>query len=48
MVLEAGFSRNLAGLHYRFDCSVGQELGRNVANYVLSTAPGSHSPIPLD
>jgi hypothetical protein len=27
---------------------VGQELGRNVANYVLSVAPAGHSPIPLD
>jgi hypothetical protein len=31
-----------------FDCIVGQELGRNVANYVLSVAPAGHSPIPLD
>lgn len=48
MVLEAGLSRNYGGLHYKFDCTVGQELGRNVANYVLSVAPGPHSPIPLD
>ena len=47
-VAEAGLSRNYAGLHYLFDCRVGQELGRNVANYVLSVAPSSHSPIPLD
>lgn len=48
MVAEAGLSRNYGGLHYYFDCRVGQELGRNVANWVLSTAPESHSPIPLD
>jgi membrane-associated phospholipid phosphatase len=48
MTVEAGLSRNYAGFHYTFDCTVGQELGRNVANWVLSTAPGSHSPIPLD
>lgn len=48
MVIEAGLSRNYGGLHYKFDCRVGQELGRNVANWVLSVAPGAHSPIPLD
>lgn len=48
MIADAGLSRNYGGLHYKFDCRVGQELGRNVANYVLSTAPGSHSPVPLD
>jgi membrane-associated phospholipid phosphatase len=48
MVVEAGRSRNYGGLHYVFDCIVGQELGRNVANYVLSVAPAGHSPIPLD
>jgi PAP2 superfamily. len=48
MVTEAGLSRNYAGLHFKFDCRVGQELGRNVANYVLSVAVNSHSPIPLD
>lgn len=48
MVIEAGLSRNYGGLHYKFDCRVGQELGRNVASYVLSVAPGPHSPVPLD
>ena len=48
MVVEAGLSRNYGGLHYKFDCEVGQELGRQVANYVMQTAPGRHSPIPLD
>jgi membrane-associated phospholipid phosphatase len=48
MVVEAGLSRNYGGLHYGFDCKVGQELGRNVADYVLSVAPTGHNPIPLD
>jgi len=48
MVAEAGLSRNYSGLHYRFDCEVGQELGRNVANYVLGVAPIGHAAIPLD
>jgi membrane-associated phospholipid phosphatase len=48
MTLEAGLSRNYGGLHYKFDCEVGQELGRNVADYVMQVAPHSHQPIPLD
>jgi hypothetical protein len=48
MVLEAGQSRNYAGLHYQFDCAAGQELGRNVANWVLGMAPSGHASIPLD
>jgi len=47
MVVEAGESRILGGLHYRFDCEVGRQLGRRVAAYVLSTAPDGRSPIPL-
>ncbi len=35
MVEEAGVSRMYAGLHYRFDCTVGQELGRRVAEQAL-------------
>jgi len=48
MVVEAGESRIYGGLHYRFDCTVGQELGRQVAEYVLRVAPTGHEPIPLD
>ena len=48
MVTEAGISRNYAGFHYIFDCLAGQELGKNVANYVMSVAPTGHAPIPLD
>jgi membrane-associated phospholipid phosphatase len=48
MVEEAGLSRMYGGLHYRFDCEVGQELGRQVAAQVLRTAPRGHEVIPLD
>jgi len=48
MVLEAGLARVYGGLHYRFDCLVGQQLGRDVAGQVLRTAPTGHNPIPLD
>jgi hypothetical protein len=48
MIEQAGLSRMYAGLHYRFDCIVGQDLGRNVAMYVLSVAPRGREVIPLD
>jgi hypothetical protein len=48
MVVEAGLSRMYAKIHYRFDCEVGQELGRRVAAYALSQAVAGHEPIPLD
>lgn len=48
MVTEAGLSRNYGGLHYFFDCAAGQQLGRDVANWVLTVAPDDHSPILLD
>lgn len=48
MIEEAGLSRMYGGLHYRFDCEVGQELGRQVAGYVLELAVKGHAPIPLD
>jgi membrane-associated phospholipid phosphatase len=48
MVEEAGLARMYAGLHYRFDCLAGRELGRNVANYVMQVTSGGNSPIPLD
>jgi hypothetical protein len=34
-VVEAGNSRVWGGIHYPFDCTTGQELGRNVARYIL-------------
>jgi hypothetical protein len=35
MVTDAGLSRILAGIHYRFDVTVGQTLGRTVAEWAL-------------
>lgn len=35
-VEEAGLSRILAGIHYRFDITAGQDLGRSVAALALS------------
>ena len=35
MLVEAGFSRILGGLHFRFDVSAGQELGLNVGNRAI-------------
>lgn len=48
MAEEAGLARMYAGLHYRFDCEVGRDLGRKVAEHVMSATPGGHGLIPLD
>jgi len=48
MIEEAGLSRMYAGFHYRFDCEAGQELGRQVARYVLEVGADRHRGIPLD
>ena len=48
MIEEAGMSRIWAGLHYRFDCEAGQELGRQVARYVLEHGVNAHQAIPLN
>ena len=48
MIEEAGMSRIYAGLHYRFDLEAGQELGRQVARYVLENGANRRSAIPLD
>jgi len=48
MVVKAGLSRMYGGIHYRFDCEIGQDLGRKVAAYTLSQAVDAHEPIPLD
>jgi membrane-associated phospholipid phosphatase len=34
---QAGFSRMYGGIHYRFDVTTGQQLGRAVAEWALST-----------
>ena len=36
MVTEAGLSRMYGGIHYRFDITAGQTLGRNVARFVMA------------
>ena len=42
MVAEAGLSRMYGGIHYRFDITAGQTLGRNVARFTIATdASGS-------
>ena len=48
MVEDAGLSRMYGGLHYRFDCTVGQELGRQVADQVLRVSGVGRAAIPLD
>lgn len=48
MVEEAGLARIYGGLHYRFDCEVGRELGRQVAEYVMEVAGKRRAAIPLD
>lgn len=37
-VEDAGLSRILAGIHYRFDITAGQELGRKVADWAIAKA----------
>jgi membrane-associated phospholipid phosphatase len=48
MIEEAGVARIYGGLHYRFDLLAGRELGRKVAEFVLSVAGSGHAAIPLD
>jgi hypothetical protein len=48
MVIAAGLSRMYGGLHYRFDCEVGQDLGRQAADWALAADGGVHAPIALD
>jgi membrane-associated phospholipid phosphatase len=38
-VNEAGLSRVHAGIHYRFDVTAGQQLGRNVADWAVARMP---------
>ena len=48
IVEEAGIARMYGGLHYRFDCEAGRELGRKVAEWVMTTTAGGNAAIPLD
>jgi membrane-associated phospholipid phosphatase len=45
---EAGLSRMYLGIHYRFDITAGQELGRNVAEWAMAHDVVGHEPFPLD
>jgi hypothetical protein len=38
LVSDAGMSRVFAGIHYRFDITAGQQLGKSVAEWVLAHA----------
>ena len=48
LIVEAGLSRMYGGLHYRFDCEAGQELGRQVAGWVLDHAVNRQTAVALD
>lgn len=43
MVAEAGLSRVFGGIHYLFDISAGQTLGRNVAIFTVAADRSGHS-----
>lgn len=47
-VTEAGLARLYAGLHFRFDLTAGQEIGRKVAELALTRIPKANTAIPLD
>lgn len=44
----AGLSRMYGGLHYRFDITAGQELGRRVAEWAIAHDAPGHEPFALD
>lgn len=48
MVAEASVSRIVATFHYRVDLDAGEQLGRDVAHWVLAHAVPKRGPIPLD
>lgn len=43
LVVEAGLSRIYGGIHYRFDITAGQELGRNVARFAIAADAAGNS-----
>ena len=47
-MIRAGLSRMYGGLHYRFDITAGQQLGRDVAEWALAHDVAGHEPFPLD
>lgn len=48
MVVAAGLSRMYGGLHYRFDITAGQELGRRVGQWAITHDARWDRPFPLD
>jgi membrane-associated phospholipid phosphatase len=47
-VAEAGVARIVAGLHFSFDVTAGQELGSKVGALALARTPGRNTAIPLN
>jgi membrane-associated phospholipid phosphatase len=45
---EAGLSRLYLGIHYRFDITAGQKLGRDVAEWAMAHDVKGHKPFPLE
>ncbi len=43
MVIEAGLSRMYGGIHYGFDITAGQDLGRNVARFTIAADASGNS-----
>jgi membrane-associated phospholipid phosphatase len=43
MVVQAGRSRMYGGIHYAFDISAGQTLGRNVAAFTIAADASGES-----
>lgn len=43
MVTEAGLSRMYGGIHFRFDITAGQTLGRNVARFTIAADAAGNS-----
>ena len=43
MVAQAGLSRMYGGIHYRFDITAGQALGRNVARFTIARDASGNS-----
>ena len=47
-ITEAGLSRMYGGIHYRFDITAGQQLGRSAAAWAIAHDVVGHEPFPLD
>ena len=48
MVVQAGLSRMYGGIHYRFDITAGQTLGRNVARFAIAQDASGNSALTPD